>query len=148
MVAAPEVPSAAKVSTSDDLTRPTTSFPVFPLDGPLPLSVPTLSGSHPDAIARLVVVAASPLSPPPLSPSPRSKSPLFIANGFRIMMPWVAAGPYSNTSCFLVRTNSVPSPPSPSCSARALARPLAPSRAGARGCYCRRRDCSRSRSFE
>jgi len=54
-------------------------------------------------------------------PLPPSKSPLFIANGFRIMMPWVAPRPYSNTSCFLVRANLVPSPPT---SSRARARTL------------------------
>jgi len=79
-----------------------------------PSPPPPAPGSHPVWLAprryrsarrrRRRCVSSSPALPP-------SKSPLFIANGFRIMMPWVAAGPYSNTSCFLVRANLVPSPP-------------------------------------
>jgi len=73
-------------------------------------------------------VSSSPALPP-------SKSPLFIANGFRIMMPWVAAGPYSNTSCFLVRANLVPSPPArfPSKLLAGARAPFRPSPAPARG---------------
>ena len=47
-------------------------------------------------------------------------------------------GPYSNTSCFLVGTDS--GPPSPAPETR-LPSPRV------RGCYCPRRDCSLSLSF-
>lgn len=111
--------------------RRTTSLPVLPLDGHPP------SRSSQRYTAPLVVV--SPL------PSPLSKSPLFIANGFRIMMPGWLRDPIqiprvssSGPTRFL---------PSPSLSLSLPLSPLLPS-PRARGCYCRRRDCSRSRSFE
>lgn len=77
--------------------------------------------------------------------SPPSKSPLFIANGFRIMMPGWLRDPIQ-----IPRVSS-------SGPARFLPPLLAPLSLSlspssyplrARGCYCRRRDCSRSRSFE
>lgn len=127
--------------------------PPFPLRGPLsgvsthlrrryvelPLSPCSLSMATPPGLSLLRYrVACRCLSSPASSPS---KSPLFIANGFRIMMPgWLRDPIQIPRVSSSGPTRFLPHPP-PSLSLLLLSHP-------ARGCYCRRRDCSRSRSFE
>lgn len=122
-------PQWRKYPPQTTLRRPT-SFPVFPLDG---------HPSHPSLpILTLPLDSSRCLSSPA---SPPSRSPLFIANGFRIMMPGWLRDPIQIPRVSSSGPARFLPPPSSSLS-------LPPYPLRARGCYCRRRDCSRSRSFE
>lgn len=118
----------------------------------LPLSPCSLSIATPPPRAFLRSYrCARDVSRLPPRVTPVSKSPLFIANGFRIMMPgWLRDPIQIPRVSSSTRFPSPPSLPPPLCFSvpRPLSLSLFSHPPRARGCYCRRRDCSRSRSFE